>query len=452
MVFLYYFLIFHFFIIAFPFKLHYNNQSEQKRFVVFVNIYQGSVTGMNYDAELRLVTDTFKKYGIQVTLADINRPPTRDLIIGKYLLRTRENSNAVPLRELIPPIAAQTVYTMAANRCCYIYFLLPDLQPEALMILGPYLMEHLTLNEILEEAELQGADPATHKDLEKYYSALPVLPRSSHLHLMLDAFFDRIWGVGGYTCEIIQGETIPDTTTYWTGSHVSDEESALLTASIMEERYNYENQLIEAVRQGQLRRVESFLSRVSPAVFEMRVSDPVRNLKNYCIITNTLLRKAAEQGGVHPVYIDRTSTGFALQIEQISSPSAGPALISDMAQSYCRLVRSHATKEYSPPIQNAILLIEGNLSGDLSLTRLARELNVNSSYLSTLFKKETGKTITDYITDRRISHARHLLDSTRLQVQTVGQHCGFEDVHYFSKVFKRLTGMTPKQYRQKTHN
>lgn len=404
---------------------------------------------MNYSAELHLLTDTFKKYGVPVTIADLSRPPSQELITGRYLLQAEPEGAIPPLRELMHPITPATVYTLTRFQCCYIYFLLPDLQPEALMILGPFLTESLTLNEIMEQVELQQIETSLRKHLEKYYSSLPVFPRSSHLHLMLDAFFDRIWGMGGYSSEIIQGETIPETATYWTGSTVSDEESALLNASIMEERYNYENQLIDAVRQGQLRRVESFLSRVTPAVFEMRVSDPVRNLKNYCIITNTLLRKAAEQGGVHPVYIDRMSTGFALQIEQISSPSAGPALISDMAQSYCRLVRNHATKEYSPPIQNAILLIEGNLSGDLSLTRLARELNVNSSYLSTLFKKETGKTITEYITDRRISHARHLLDSTRLQVQTVGQHCGFEDVHYFSKVFKRLTGMTPKQYRQK---
>ena len=161
-------------------------------------------------------------------------------------------------------------------------------------------------------------------------------------------------------------------------------------------------------------------------------------------------RKAAEQGGVHPVYIDQMSSSFALKIEQISSPAAGPALIAQIAQGYCRLVRTHATKKYSAPIQNAIFLIEGNLSNDLSLSRLAKELNVNSSYLSTLFKKETGKTVTDYIAHRRIGQARHLLDTTRLQVQTVGQHCGFEDVHYFSKVFKRLTGMTPKQYR--THS
>lgn len=402
---------------------------------------------MNYDAELRLLTDTFKKYGLSVNIADLSRPPTRDLLLGRYLLQ-QETLDKTPLRELMQPVSPATVYTIENSLCCYTYFLLPELQPEALIILGPYLEAQPTSSQILEQAERQQLEPKYHKDLEKFYTSLPVFPKSSHLHMLLDAFFDRIWGLSGYTAEAVSWDHPAEPSVLWSRLRISDEENALMNAAIMEERYAHENGLIEAVRLGQSRRVESFLSRLTPNAFEQRVSDPVRNVKNYCIITNTLLRKAAEQGGVHPIYIDSMSSSFALKIEQISSPAAGPALIGEMAQSYCRLVRKHTTKGYSAPIQKAILLIEGNLAGDLTLTRLARELNVNSSYLSSLFKKETGSTVTDHITDRRISHARHLLENTRLQVQTVGQLCGFEDVHYFSKVFKRLTDKTPKQYRQ----
>lgn len=403
---------------------------------------------MNYDAELRLLTDTLKKYGLSVTIADLSRPPARELLSGQYLLQIGDKDMTMPLRELLPPVSPATVYTLNGWKSCYIYFLLPQVQPEAVMIMGPYLEAQLTANQILEQAERQQLDPKYHKDLEKYYSALPVFPKSSHLHLLLDAFFDRIWSIGGYSAETVQDLRQSEASPFIPSLSISGEENTLISAAIMEERYAHENGLIEAVRLGQTRRVESFLSRITPNAFEQRVSDPLRNLKNYCIITNTLLRKAAEQGGVHPIYIDNVSSGFALKIEQLSSSAAGPAMIAEMAQSYCRLVRKHTTKGYSSPIQKAIILIEGDLSGDLSLTRLARELNVNSSYLSTLFKKETGSTVTDYIINRRISHAKHLLGSSRLQVQTVGQLCGFEDVHYFSKVFKRLTGFTPKQFRQ----
>ena len=65
-----------------------------------------------------------------------------------------------------------------------------------------------------------------------------------------------------------------------------------------------------------------------------------------------------------------------------------------------------------------------------------------------LFKKETGRTVTDYILQRRMELAAQLLRDTRLQVQTVAQHCGIVDIHYFTKLFKRHTGLTPREFRQ----
>ena len=91
--------------------------------------------------------------------------------------------------------------------------------------------------------------------------------------------------------------------------------------------------------------------------------------------------------------------------------------------------------------------IDGNLTENLTLRSLAENFNVSPSYLSSLFRKETGYTLTDYINRRRVRHAMHLLKTTRLQVQTVAQHCGMMDVQYFSKIFKKVAGMTPKEYR-----
>ena len=162
---------------------------------------------------------------------------------------------------------------------------------------------------------------------------------------------------------------------------------------------------------------------------------------------NTLLRKAAERGGVHPIYLDSISSTFAIKIEQLHYLEAIPKLTSDMFRDYCQMVRKHATKQYSPPIQKALLYIESHLSENLSLRTLADILSISSGYLSTLFRKETGQTLTDYINQKRIRHAMHLLKTTHLQVQTIAQHCGIMDVQYFSKIFKKIVGMTPKAYR-----
>lgn len=109
-------------------------------------------------------------------------------------------------------------------------------------------------------------------------------------------------------------------------------------------------------------------------------------------------------------------------------------------------------KDFSSPVQKAITCIDSNLACDISLSVLASTQNISAGYLSTLFKKETGKTVTEYINNSRVEYAKKLLGTTKLQIQTIAQHCGILDVHYFSKLFKKYTGKTPKEYRDSAKN
>jgi len=190
------------------------------------------------------------------------------------------------------------------------------------------------------------------------------------------------------------------------------------------------------------------MSTFSSMHFEERTADPVRNAKNYSIIMNTLLRKAAESGGVHPVYLDSISSGFAFKIEALTTLAEAEELMGEMFRSYCRLVRKHSMKNYSPPIQKVIATIDFDLTANLTLSALATMQNISPSYLSALFKQEVGETLTEYVNGKRIKRAMQLLETTKMQVQTIAQNCGILDVHYFSKIFKKTTGMTPKEYRE----
>ena len=123
-------------------------------------------------------------------------------------------------------------------------------------------------------------------------------------------------------------------------------------------------------------------------------------------------------------------------------------LMKEMFSSYCRLVSKHSTASYSPIVKKTVMLIDSDISAELSLATLAEAQGISGGYLATLFKKETGKTISEYIRDRRIEHAKYLLNTTHLQIQTVALHCGIMDVQYFSKIFKKQIGKTPKEYRE----
>ena len=122
--------------------------------------------------------------------------------------------------------------------------------------------------------------------------------------------------------------------------------------------------------------------------------------------------------------------------------------MTEMAQAYCQLVRHQSTGQYSSLIQKVVAYIEADLSGDLALSTLASIHSISPSYLSALFRKETGKTITEFVNEKRVDLGAHLLRSTRLQVQTIAQYCGMPDANYFSKLFKKEFGQTPKQFRE----
>ena len=224
-----------------------------------------------------------------------------------------------------------------------------------------------------------------------------------------------------------------------------------LYIQILEENYENEQILMDAIALGKLNVINKISSSILNKGTEQRLSDSLRNRKNYLIILNTLLRKAAQMGEVHPLHIDKLSSEYAKRIEQILTLDESYVLTNEMMRNYCLLVKKHSLKEYSYLIGKAITLISYDLSADLSLNSIAKQLNVNPSYLSNLFKKECHITLTEYVTQKRIEKAVNLLNNTDIQIQTIAYECGISDTNYFIKLFKKQTGLTPSKYRLQFH-
>lgn len=94
-------------------------------------------------------------------------------------------------------------------------------------------------------------------------------------------------------------------------------------------------------------------------------------------------------------------------------------------------------------------IIAENLSvGNLQRDELAAMVHVSGGYLSKIFKKETGMTLTDYIIKKRISVAKQLLGKTSLPITDIAARVGISYSSYFTKLFKEQVGMTPQEYRQ----
>ncbi|MBQ0027711.1 MAG: AraC family transcriptional regulator [Lachnospiraceae bacterium] len=103
-------------------------------------------------------------------------------------------------------------------------------------------------------------------------------------------------------------------------------------------------------------------------------------------------------------------------------------------------------------IKKAIDYIENNFSKDISLDEISQELNLSSYYFSKLFKEEKGEGFVEYLNSRRISEAKELMKNQEKSIKEISNECGYADPNYFSRIFKKYTGMTPTEYRDKCGN
>lgn len=108
-------------------------------------------------------------------------------------------------------------------------------------------------------------------------------------------------------------------------------------------------------------------------------------------------------------------------------------------------------RELSPEnsyIPEAISYIRSNYSRGIGVADIAAHLNVNRSYLYTLFKQELSLSPKDFLTKFRISRAREQISLTDLSIEHIAQSCGYRDALVFSKAFKAHVGLTPTEYRK----
>lgn len=106
-------------------------------------------------------------------------------------------------------------------------------------------------------------------------------------------------------------------------------------------------------------------------------------------------------------------------------------------------------KKYTEIIEKARNYIQNNYQNeDMSLQSVASNVNVSSNHFSAIFRKETGETFIEYLTNVRMEKAKELLICTSMKTSEVGFEVGYKDPHYFSYIFKKIQGMSPKEYRK----
>lgn len=318
-----------------------------------------------------------------------------------------------------------------------------------ILCLGPFLFQPVTSQAFTELMNKKSIPPSFHQDFMEYFNLVPLIPSADSWNHMLAFFLSQLCTSTIKFCSAQDNAFALFSSSY---EDYSIPEMPDVALEAIQKRYEYEEEIMKAVAAGDVTQASKahhyFLQyRLLP-----RVSDPIRDLKNLLITFNTLLRKAAQNGQVHPLHIDNLSRQFAIQIESAFTVEQLENLSDIMIRKYCMLVKNYSHREYASVVQTCMDYIDFHYTQELSLKDLAAMCYVSSSHLSSLFKKETGMNIIDYINNTRIRQSLILLNTTNLPISDIAIRCGFTDGNYYSRIFKKYQGQSPKRYRESIRN
>lgn len=364
-----------------------------------------------------------------------------DLGLRNSILKHTITTPNSMLKELEP----HTIYHISDYyECSYSFFQFPDRQ---ILFIGPYLTQEISYHDIQTLMNNLQIPAELFPQLQDYYYALPALTAKTAFSSLLRHAYASIFDTELPSVQYFNLKQSESQEQFLETHHFYVPEDAILSMQLLEERYHIEDELLDAITHGNLAKALSVSDTMGSIRFAPRSDNELRNQKNLMITFNSLMRRTAYVAGVHPFYIDAVSSNYATLIEQCRSVDETHDITPYMIRSYCGLVEKRSMSSYSEPVRKILVTIDASLTGDLSLKRFANDLFLNTSYLSTLFKKEVGMPLTDYVNKNRIAYAKKLLKSTTLSVQDIAINAGIPDIHYFTRLFRRETGVSPREWR-----
>ncbi len=347
-------------------------------------------------------------------------------------------------RQLVQEASPQTlILAEDVFELKYAVFALPD-EVDTAYILGPWIGQERSARSVEWCRRCLGEE--SNKAIEQFYNGICRLSGDS-LCVSLGSLLTM--ARGGKSVEIVQSKSFqplvfePDMRCFQEPLFEKE-----LPAAMLERRYAAETAVMDAVEQGDVGSAMAAFEQLVQFRLESRFATPLQDIKMVLVILNVLLRKAIQRSAVHPYYIDRISGRYAVRIENITEAGQSREIALDMLREYCVYVQKYSLKRYSPLVQKVMNYINLNLNSALSLKMLAGMCYISPSYLSYLFKQETGQTLTDYINTRRVERAARRLRNTDDSVAEIAESVGVLDVNYFTKIFKKSMGVTPTAYRK----
>ena len=210
--------------------------------------------------------------------------------------------------------------------------------------------------------------------------------------------------------------------------------------------YDKEKALIAKVKTGNAAEAKGILNDLLGYVL-FREGSKLDGIKARAMELASLLSRAAIEGGAATNSTLKMNNSFLLAINQSEDFDLLCLQLQEIVEAFTETVFTSLPGKNADSSKRAMAYMSKQYHTKLTLEDVAAHVHLNPAYFSTLFARSTGLTFKEYLNTIRIEEAKRLLANTEYAIIDIAVAVGFDDQSYFSKVFKKFTGLTPRQYR-----
>ena len=212
--------------------------------------------------------------------------------------------------------------------------------------------------------------------------------------------------------------------------------------------YNEEMVAFWYLKYGDMRCVEIQLNHFDSDRNGKLSDDPLRNAQYLFVSVVTTACRYCILGGMPAQEAYNLSDLYIQAADHCRTREEVKDVLERMITDYCKRMQTlNRQNTYSKPVQQAIDYIDKHMHERLTQEELSDVIGLSRTYFSTLFAKEVGMPITEYIRQRKVASAKGLLAYFDYSILEIAEYFGFSSDSHFSSTFKKETGMTPTEYR-----
>ena len=213
--------------------------------------------------------------------------------------------------------------------------------------------------------------------------------------------------------------------------------------------YYEERLLMQAIREGRAEDAIRLAENMDRDTGRLSAAE-YGHWRNLAIIGISLCTRAAIEGGISPEEGYRLSGYYIQKCDTTQDPAHLLHYRNRAIEELTVRVRQHLEKPRgSGHVERCKDYVRKHYREKIYLEDVAEALGISPTYLSKLFKKETGQCLQDYINEERVFRAANLLIYSRLSLPEIAEYVHFPNQSYFGKIFKQVKHMTPKEYRDR---